>query len=62
MCHMLLTLRWLIYLGFMIFYFLIVPDAKKEIDKQLGGSTDNLNLYKPSNNARQRRAGILGYI
>lgn len=46
----------------MIFYFLIVPDAKKEIDKQLGGSTDNLNLYKPSNNARQRRAGILGYI
>ncbi|KAL9156763.1 hypothetical protein ABFS82_09G099900 [Erythranthe guttata] len=37
-----------------------MQNAKKEIQKQLGGSTDNLDLYKPSNNARPRRPGILG--
>ncbi|KAL8458144.1 hypothetical protein ACS0TY_035869 [Phlomoides rotata] len=34
--------------------------AKKEIQKQLGGSTDNVNLYEPSNKQRVRRPGILG--
>ncbi|KAI3455391.1 hypothetical protein Pfo_012054 [Paulownia fortunei] len=37
-----------------------MENAKKEIQKQLGGSKDNLSLYKPSNNARRRRPGILG--
>ncbi|PIN03304.1 hypothetical protein CDL12_24173 [Handroanthus impetiginosus] len=37
-----------------------MENAKKEIQKQLGGSIDNLNVYKPSNTARRRRPGILG--
>ncbi|KAK4428068.1 Centromere protein C [Sesamum alatum] len=37
-----------------------IENAKKEIQKQLGGSVDNVNLYKPSNTARRRRPGILG--
>ncbi|XP_011072288.1 uncharacterized protein LOC105157576 isoform X2 [Sesamum indicum] len=37
-----------------------MENAKKEIQKQLGGSIDNVNLYEPSNTARRRRPGILG--
>ncbi|KAG8379895.1 hypothetical protein BUALT_Bualt07G0136800 [Buddleja alternifolia] len=38
-----------------------IENAKKEIQKQLGGSVDTFNLYKPLTNARrQRRPGILG--
>ncbi|KAH6782133.1 centromere protein C [Perilla frutescens var. frutescens] len=35
-------------------------NAKKEIQKQLGGNKDNIDLYKPSNKERRRRPGILG--
>ncbi|KAL0319207.1 UNVERIFIED_CONTAM: Centromere protein C [Sesamum angustifolium] len=34
--------------------------CQKEIQKQLGGSIDNVNLYEPLNTARSRRPGILG--
>ncbi|KAL3840918.1 hypothetical protein ACJIZ3_025509 [Penstemon smallii] len=34
--------------------------ANKEIQKQQGGSLDNLNQYNPSTNARRRRPSILG--
>ncbi|KAL0342041.1 UNVERIFIED_CONTAM: Centromere protein C [Sesamum calycinum] len=37
-----------------------MENAKKEIQKQLGGSIDNVNLYEPLNTARSRRPGILG--
>ncbi|KAK6124903.1 hypothetical protein DH2020_041364 [Rehmannia glutinosa] len=37
-----------------------MENAKKEIQRHLGGSKDNLSLYKPSNTARHRRPGILG--
>ncbi|KAL1551469.1 centromere protein C-like isoform X2 [Salvia divinorum] len=35
-------------------------NAKKEMQKQLGVSVINIGLYKPSNNERRRRPGILG--
>ncbi|XP_047959215.1 centromere protein C-like isoform X2 [Salvia hispanica] len=36
-------------------------NAKKEMQKQLGVSVENIGLYKPSNNeCRRRRPGILG--
>ncbi|XP_042056844.1 centromere protein C-like isoform X2 [Salvia splendens] len=35
-------------------------NAKKEMQKQLGVSVENIGLYKPSNNERRRRPGILG--
>ncbi|XP_047966323.1 centromere protein C-like isoform X2 [Salvia hispanica] len=35
-------------------------NAKKEMQKQLGVSMDNIDLYKPSNHKRRRRPGILG--
>ncbi|KAH6761830.1 centromere protein C [Perilla frutescens var. hirtella] len=35
-------------------------NAKKEIQKQLGGNKDNIDLCKPSNKERCRRPGILG--
>ncbi|KAL2555123.1 centromere protein C-like [Forsythia ovata] len=34
--------------------------AKKEIQRQQGGSMNDLNEYKPSTNTRHRRPGILG--
>ncbi|XP_073060028.1 centromere protein C-like [Primulina eburnea] len=34
--------------------------AKKEIQKQLGNSMDNVNEFKPSTKPRLRRQGILG--
>ncbi|KAI3463357.1 hypothetical protein Pfo_020020 [Paulownia fortunei] len=37
-----------------------LENAKKEIQKQLGGNTDNLNQHKPSIACRRRRPGILG--
>ncbi|XP_042049476.1 centromere protein C-like isoform X2 [Salvia splendens] len=35
-------------------------NAKKEMQKQLGVSVENIGLYKPSYNERRRRPGILG--
>lgn len=37
-----------------------IEKANKEIQKQQGGGMDNIDLYKPSNNERRRRPGILG--
>ncbi|XP_022844424.1 centromere protein C-like [Olea europaea var. sylvestris] len=37
-----------------------LENAQKEIRKQLGDCTNNLNEYKSSTNARRRRPGILG--
>ncbi|XP_057772978.1 centromere protein C [Salvia miltiorrhiza] len=37
-----------------------IENAKKEIQKQTGVGGNNINLYKPSNNERRRRPGILG--
>ncbi|XP_051128084.1 centromere protein C [Andrographis paniculata] len=37
-----------------------MENAKKEIEKRLGGNVDNVKNYKPSNSGRRRREGILG--
>lgn len=56
-------LCFLVSLCFTDLMFFTVADAKKEMQKQLGVSVENIGLYKPSNNERRRRRpGILGYI
>lgn len=48
----------MVYFGFMI----VIAEAKKEIQKQMGNMA-GIENYRPSNNARRRpRPGILGYF